>query len=75
MRWRKSSYSGDTGNCVEVSSDHRKRVAVRDSKNPSGVVLIFDRTEWARFLTDIRAPTMEASLACSPMSGSGERLV
>ncbi|MFJ4487155.1 DUF397 domain-containing protein [Streptomyces longwoodensis] len=34
MRWRKSSYSGNTGgDCVEVA-DTPTHVAVRDSKNP-----------------------------------------
>jgi hypothetical protein len=35
-RWRKSSYTGNQGNCVEVA--HTKD-AVRDSKNPNGPVL------------------------------------
>lgn len=37
MRWRKSSYSsGQGGNCVELASVG----AVRDSKNPTGPVLL-----------------------------------
>ena len=49
--WRKSSYSNGNGggNCVEV--DVRPgEVAVRDSKNPAGPVLSFDRRAWAEFL-------------------------
>lgn len=35
-RWRKSSYSGDTGGeCVEVA-DLTGHIAIRDSKNPAG---------------------------------------
>ena len=38
-RWRKSSYSGDTGGeCVEVA-DLTGHIAIRDSKNPAAGVL------------------------------------
>ncbi|MGH3687910.1 MAG: DUF397 domain-containing protein [Pseudonocardiaceae bacterium] len=36
MRWRKSSYSGEESNCVELALTPG---AVRDSKNPAGPVL------------------------------------
>jgi hypothetical protein len=36
MRWRKSSHSGEEGNCVELAHTPG---AVRDSKNPAGPVL------------------------------------
>lgn len=49
--WRKSSYSGGNGQCVEVSN----LGAVRDSKNASGPVLVFDRSALAAFLTEIKA--------------------
>jgi hypothetical protein len=54
MKWRKSSYSSDDGNCVEVAdlSDGR---AVRDSKNPDGAALMFAATEWAAFIAGVRA--------------------
>lgn len=39
MDWRKSSYSGNSGECVEVRRD---LVAVRDSKNPTGPTLAAD---------------------------------
>jgi hypothetical protein len=35
MRWRKSSRSGSTTNCVELAGTG----AVRDSKNPAGPTL------------------------------------
>jgi hypothetical protein len=48
--WRKSSASGDTGQCVEVATNLPGRIAIRDSKNPQGPVLIFTPGEWKAFL-------------------------
>jgi Domain of unknown function (DUF397) len=47
-RWRKSSHSGDNG-CVEVAFVG-DRVAVRDTKDRDGAVLLFDEQEWVAFL-------------------------
>jgi Domain of unknown function (DUF397) len=33
--WRKSSYSGQSGNCVEVARNLPAHVAIRDSKSPT----------------------------------------
>jgi Domain of unknown function (DUF397) len=51
--WRKSSHSGNNG-CVEVAFV-QERVAVRDSKDRTGPVLVFDRHEWDAFLRGVRA--------------------
>ena len=57
QNWRKSSYSGDRSNCVEVA-DVPSGAAVRDSQNPDLGHLRFALTEWAAFLgsteTDLR---------------------
>ena len=50
--WRKSSHSGSNG-CIEVARSG-DQVAVRDSKDPSGPVLVFTPHEWRAFLDGVR---------------------
>ena len=52
--WKKSSRSGQSGQCVEVSDDDGEHILVRDSKDPTGPVLRFTRAEWAAFLDGAR---------------------
>ncbi|GAA1860186.1 DUF397 domain-containing protein [Actinomadura bangladeshensis] len=43
-KWRRSSYSGSNGgNCVELADAVGAVVAVRDSKDPDGPVLLLTR--------------------------------
>ncbi|MEV7682935.1 DUF397 domain-containing protein [Streptomyces sp. NPDC088341] len=52
-RWRKSSYSGDTGGqCVEIAA-RTAAVTVRDSKNPEGPVLTVASHAFTTFTTYI----------------------
>ncbi len=53
--WKKSSYSGAHGDCVEVRTPGPHAVAVRDSKDPQGPALTFTPQAWAAFLTDAGA--------------------
>ncbi len=48
--WRKSSYSTNDGNCVEVARLSDPTTAVRDSKNPTGPTLNFPTPTWTHFL-------------------------
>ena len=57
--WRKSSHSsGGSGQCVEVAAAER-RVAVRDSKDPDGVVLAVAPSGWASLLADVKAGSLD----------------
>ncbi|NHD17604.1 MULTISPECIES: DUF397 domain-containing protein [unclassified Actinopolyspora] len=52
-RWKRSSYSGGNGNCVEVALGD-EGVSVRDSKEPFGPVLTVSRGQWAMFVRNTR---------------------
>nr|WP_277949957.1 DUF397 domain-containing protein [Bailinhaonella thermotolerans] len=49
----KSSYSGDSGGCVEVTVTE-DGVSVRDSKNPGGAVLAYTDHEWDVFVRSVK---------------------
>lgn len=51
--WRKSSYSGTQGNCVEVTASRSGTVVVRDSKNPGVAVLSFTPEQWRTFIQHV----------------------
>jgi hypothetical protein len=43
--WRKSSYSGAVGNCVELAVLAGDRIAIRNSRNPAGPALVCPHAE------------------------------
>jgi Domain of unknown function (DUF397) len=53
--WHKSSHSGQDGNCVEVAANLAGVVAIRDSKDPDGPVLVVTREQWRDFLATAHA--------------------
>jgi len=52
--WRKSSRSANNGDCVETKVGVG-RVAVRDSKDPEGTVLLFSADSWVAFVAGVKA--------------------
>ena len=50
--WRTSSYTGGSGDCVEVAAA-AGAVLVRDTKDREGPVLAVPATAWHAFLADI----------------------
>ena len=57
--WRKSRRTQANGQCVELA-DLSDRVAVRDSKDPSGPVLLFGSAGWGTFLGSIKRGELDA---------------
>jgi hypothetical protein len=53
LKWRTATKSGG-GSCVEVASAGQGMIAVRDSKNPRGPVLLYTHAEWDAFLDGAR---------------------
>ena len=51
--WHKSSYSGQSGNCVEVARNLPGLVAVRDSKDADGANLVVSREAWWVFIRSV----------------------
>lgn len=49
-RWQKSRYSNSTGNCVEIARLPDGKVAVRNSRHPSGPALVYTRSEFRALL-------------------------
>ncbi|MGC0311873.1 DUF397 domain-containing protein [Kitasatospora acidiphila] len=54
-RWRKSTYSQQSGTCVEVADGLTGVIPVRDSKDPEGPALTFTPAGFAAFVARIKS--------------------
>jgi hypothetical protein len=55
VSWRKSSWSGYSGNCIEVAGFGGELIGVRDSKeNGMGAILRFDHGAWSSFIAGVK---------------------
>ena len=52
--WRTSNYSGGSGECVQVALLPSRSVAIRDSKDATGSLLVVGRNEWKRFISKLK---------------------
>ena len=55
IQWRKSSASNPSGNCVELAELADGGIALRNSRHPSGPVLVSRREEIAAFIHGVRS--------------------
>ncbi|MCT2590878.1 DUF397 domain-containing protein [Streptomyces sp. N2-109] len=53
VAWRKSSYSGTGGDCLEIS-DVGGEIAVRDSKRVDAPALAFPAGAWRAFVAEAK---------------------
>lgn len=50
MGWRKSRHSNPSGNCVELTELEGGRIAVRNSRDPNGAILVYAGADFANFV-------------------------
>ena len=55
FEFAKSSYSSGNGECVEVARNIPPTVAVRDSKDSDGPVLLLTPAAWTPFLRSLHS--------------------
>jgi hypothetical protein len=53
--WRKSSYSGQSGDCIEVAGGLPDAVGVRDSKHCGGPALLLTPGAWRTLLRRVKS--------------------
>ncbi|MFC4517436.1 MULTISPECIES: DUF397 domain-containing protein [Streptomyces] len=65
--WHRSSYSTGMNNCVETALLGTGLLAVRDSRRDAGPVLLFPRTTWSAFVTDLDGAGPGRALGHAPV--------
>lgn len=55
LTWLKAQQSSVNGQCVEIAATiDRKGIAIRDSKDPDGAILVYTSLEFSAFLDGAR---------------------
>lgn len=67
FNWRKSRRSVGNGECVEVAP-MAGMMAVRDSRDPDGVVLVYSSAQWRSFLAEARTRVVSTRRLFFPRS-------
>jgi hypothetical protein len=52
--WRKSDYSNPNGNCVEMAELPDGTIAMRNSRHPGGLALIYTSAEITAFIRGVK---------------------
>ncbi|MGW9025071.1 DUF397 domain-containing protein [Streptomyces sp. NPDC055722] len=60
LNWRKSSFSGGNGACVEVATTPDGGRAVRDTKDRAGGTQFYTPAEWEAFIAGVKAGEFDA---------------
>lgn len=63
LAWRKSLHSNPSGECVELAQLDDDRIAFRNSRDPAGVKLVYNRNDLAEFITRAKNGTYDELLA------------
>jgi hypothetical protein len=64
LTWVKAQYSGSNGQCIEIASAAGK-VAMRDSKDPEGPILVYTPGEFKAFLHGAQNGEFDRFADCS----------
>ena len=64
LAWLKAQSSSHNGQCVEIASTTSK-IAIRDSKDPDGPILVYTPAEFKAFLDGARNGEFDRFVQCS----------